>query len=63
MASNNQGIVHLRLGGWAGRSIACKRRDSHMSVPAELFDAEPRKCKRCEAKLVKMRTISAKRAK
>lgn len=56
MAVNNQGIVHLRLGGW----IACKRRDVHMSVPAELFDAEARKCKRCEARWAKMQAIKAR---
>ena len=62
MAANNQGIVHLRMGGWAGRSVACKRRDTHMSVPAEKFDAEARKCKRCEAKWAKMQVVAARRA-
>lgn len=62
MAANNQGIVHLRIGGWNGRSLACKRTDAHMAVPADGFDAEPRQCKRCAARWAKMKELHARRA-
>lgn len=60
MAANNQGIVHLRIGGWNSRKLACNRRDAHMAVPSTSFEAEPRKCVRCAAKWEKMKAISAK---
>lgn len=62
MGANNQGIVHLRLGGPSGRSVACKRTNTHMATTADKFEAEPRKCVRCAAKWTKMKEIEARRA-
>jgi len=55
MAANNQGIAHLRLGQGRPARLACKRRNAHIAVPFDRFEAEPRRCKRCDAYLARMR--------
>jgi hypothetical protein len=64
MPANNQGIAHLMLGGTRGmfRVTACRRADAHIGVAPERFDAEPRKCRRCEAKWIKMKAVQQRRA-
>jgi hypothetical protein len=63
MAANNQGIVHLRLGkpGTFRPMLACKRTNAHMAVGTDQFDAEPRKCVRCESAWQKMKAIAARK--
>jgi len=59
MAANNQGIMHLRTGGW---TIACKRRDAHMATEIENFRTDPRQCKRCAAFLARRDERAARKA-
>ena len=61
MTANNQGIVHLRIGGWSSRMLACKRTDAHMAVPAAEFVQEARQCVRCAAKWAKMKEAAARK--
>ena len=59
MATYNRGIVHLLV---PPRETACRNHGAIVAVPAAAFDAEPRKCARCEAKRARMRAVSARRA-
>lgn len=63
MATNNQGIVHLKMDdGMFPAPLACKRTGAHMAVPAECFDAEPVKCKCCETIWNQMKARAAAKA-
>ncbi len=56
---NNQGIMHAahRMGG----EPLCRKRNAHMSTTVENFRNEPKQCKRCVAKVLKMDAVTAKR--
>jgi hypothetical protein len=59
MATNNQGIFHLRV----GNDTACKARNAIMYIHVDEFRAHTGlRCKRCVAKLAKMDAVAAKRA-
>lgn len=58
---NNRGIVHLAHK--AGGTPFCKARRAHMSYTPAAAEAQGYPiCKRCAAKLVKMRAVAAKHA-
>lgn len=56
---NNQGIMHAarQMGG----EPLCRNRNAHMSTTIEKFRDEPRRCKRCEARVLKMDILRHKR--
>lgn len=56
----NQGIAHISF--QAGGHPFCKSMTAHIVCAVADAHTEPRLCKRCEAKLEKMRAVSAKRA-
>lgn len=59
MTCNNQGIMHAAH--TCGGGPLCKNRNAHMSTSIDRFRNEPKKCKRCVAKVAKMDAIKQKR--
>lgn len=55
----NQGIMHAARS--MGGEPLCRNRNAHMSTTIEKFRDEPLRCKRCDAKVLKMDILRHKR--